>query len=144
MEKPLPDILAKIVFLLLVLAVWIYMGTLILVYAQTTLRNDSRVSQSDSSFFLQANVPHYYFNPIIDCLIALESSGNPEALNRRDVDGLPKYGILQFGKATFKEFCVNRYGLTNNIWSVGVQKSCAHNMIEDGYGYRWGTWKRCN
>ena len=144
MKNEPPDISLKIVFLLAVLAIWLYMGTIILLYAQEGLRNDSNASDSDSSMFLDANIPHYYFNPIIECLIRYESSENPKAFNKRDVDGLPKFGLLQFGRRTFKEFCVDRYGLHNDIWSVSSQKTCAHRMIQDGYGRRWGTWKRCN
>lgn len=145
MKEEVPDILMKIAFIALALLFWAYMGISILVWGKEVVRTQPSESGGiENSMYVYAKAPHYYFNPIIDCLIQYESGGNSEALNKKDTDGLPKYGILQFGERTFNEFCVEKYGLYNNIWSVSSQKMCAHRMIEDGYGHRWGTWKMCN
>jgi len=141
----IPNRLILLILTLLAIATYLFPVGAILKWSDYVFaKSDSQPYTSISRSVIQAQAPHYYFNPIIDCLIKYESSGNPEAYNRRDTDGKPKYGILQFGKDTFKEFCIDKYGLYDNIWSVSSQKTCAHRMIQDGYGGRWGTWKRCN
>jgi hypothetical protein len=77
-------------------------------------------------------------------LIYEESTGNPNAYNPRDTDGKPKYGLLQFGRDTFREFCVEKYNYPNDIWNADIQRKCADRMIEEGYLHRWGTAKNCN
>ena len=93
-------------------------------------------------------VSPYYVKPIvngciIDCLIEEESNGDPNAYNPCDTDGYPKIGCLQYHIPTFQEFCVDKYGLTNDIWDCNIQKECADLMIRDGYLYRWGTASKC-
>lgn len=82
-------------------------------------------------------------NDLIDCLIQKESGGNPYAYNPKDVDGRPKYGLLQFDSRTFDHFCVNRYGLENDLWNPDVQVECCREMISDGLARHWGTLKYC-
>ena len=79
----------------------------------------------------------------IECLIWEESRSNPNAFNLKDTDGLPKFGILQYGKQTFSSFCVEKYGYENDIWNASIQISCANDMIRDGYSYHWGTANKC-
>jgi len=111
-----------------------------------------RIRELDSPQIIGYNsyiAPKIQFTPtptygsLISCLIKYESSGNPKAYNPCDTDGKEKIGVLQFGRATFNEFCVKRYGLPDNIWSEWVQKTCADRMIREGYLYRWGTKDNC-
>ena len=81
---------------------------------------------------------------LIDCFIRRESSGDPKAYNPKDVDGRPKYGLLQFDSRTFKHFCVDKYDLSNDIWNPEVQKECCQLMIDNGLAWHWGTLKYCN
>jgi len=82
-------------------------------------------------------------NPLIDCLIREESSGDPNAYNPKDVDGRPKYGLLQFDSGTFDDYCVKKYKLENDLWNPDIQIECCENMLRDGYGGHWGTYNRC-
>ena len=43
-----------------------------------------------------------------------ESRGNPEAVNKKDRDGTPSYGILQFKPSTFKYYG-ERYGIGEQL-----------------------------
>jgi len=71
---------------------------------------------------------------LIDCLVEHESSGDPTAKG----DAGEK-GILQFMPGTFEKFCVEKYGLGNDIWNVEIQKECADKMIIDGGIEHWTT-----
>ena len=111
------------------------------------------LSEPHSGILVQENSlvgivsPYYVKTPvygcIIDCLIEEESNGDPNAYNPCDTDGYPKIGCLQYHIPTFQEFCVDKYGLTNDIWDCNIQKECADLMIRDGYLYRWGTASKC-
>ena len=86
-------------------------------------------------------------NDELNRLIMCESSGNIYAENLKDIhkwkDGtisVGSYGILQFGKPTFQEFCVERYGLRDDLFDPEIQIRCAEKMISEGYEYRWGCW----
>lgn len=46
----------------------------------------------------------------IDRLVACESGGNPAAINPKDRDGTPSYGLLQFKPSTFAVFS-KAYGI---------------------------------
>ena len=83
---------------------------------------------------------------IINCLIRIESGGNPEAYNPSDIDGRPKYGILQYDSRTFTGYCVERYGYVNDIWNPEIQRSCAFSMIKEDFQnvYHWPTFKHCH
>lgn len=83
------------------------------------------------------------YDALIRCLIHFESKGDPEAYNPRDTDGKPKFGILQFGRTTFQEECVEERGFRNDIWDPDIQKECASEMIGDGQLGRWGTKNYC-
>jgi len=84
----------------------------------------------------------------IEDLALCESSINPEAENLKDIHKNPdgtisigSYGLLQFGKPTFQEFCVEKYKLTNDLFCPEVQIICAEKMISEGYGGRWACYK---
>jgi len=80
---------------------------------------------------------------VLDCLAGLESSNNPWAYNPRDNDGLPAYGLLQFKDFTFKEKCVDEFGLPDDIWDGRIQCECAARLIALGESWRWPPIKHC-
>ena len=82
-------------------------------------------------------------NPLLRCLIGKESSWNELAYNPKDIDGLPKFGLLQFEERTFQEWCAGKYGLKNDIWSGQVQVQCFNLMVADGQLWRWPPAKKC-
>ena len=79
---------------------------------------------------------------LIDCLIQKESSGNPKAYNEFDPE-TESIGVLQYKRATFQHFCVERYGLENDIWNEDIQRRCCDLMIDDNYLEHWSTYKLC-
>ncbi len=76
---------------------------------------------------------------LIDCLIKYESGGRINAVGKAN-----EKGILQFKDATFKMFCVDKYGLGKNIWNPLTQRQCADNMIGDGLSFHWSTLSLCD
>jgi hypothetical protein len=85
-----------------------------------------------------------YNAELIDCMIQQESSGNEKAYNKKDTDGRPKSGCLQFDTRTFATWCVKKYSLKNDIWNCNIQQLCADKMIEDGLIGHWGKRTRQN
>ena len=79
----------------------------------------------------------------LDCMIQIESGGNPEAYNPKDTDGRPKYGLLQFDSRTFKGYCVDRYELPDDLWNPDIQVECTNRMLNDGFGYHWPSYNKC-
>lgn len=66
---------------------------------------------------------------IIEC----ESNFNPKALNPKDIDGRPKFGLMQFDSRTF---------IGENIWDWREQLEVAVKlMAKDGFG-RWPACSR--
>lgn len=95
----------------------------------------------DSSFIALSAL--YYPIPIthgtlIDCLIKRESAGNPRAIGKAG-----EKGILQFMPSTYQHFCVEKYGLPDDIWSVDLQRECAEMMLCDDLGHHWTTYSKC-
>ena len=90
----------------------------------------------DSSYF-----PKLKHQKIIDCLIKYESSGNENAVGD---SGLAK-GILQFHTPTFIGYCIEKYGLKDDIWDQNVQIVCANKMIEENWSNirHWSVYKKC-
>jgi hypothetical protein len=80
---------------------------------------------------------------VLDCLAGLESSNNPLAYNPRDSDGFPAWGLLQFKDFTFKEKCVDEFGLPNDIWDGQIQRACAARLIAHKEEWRWPPIKNC-
>lgn len=80
-------------------------------------------------------------------LMKCESTNGLNRYNPKDNDGLPKYGILQFGLDTFKEQSILYKMLSKNadfqslIWDDTLQITLATKMIDDGKGGRWGCYK---
>lgn len=76
-------------------------------------------------------------------MVEIESSGDPEAYNPCDVDGREKWGILQFGDIEWQEWCVDKYGLQDDIYNSINQLNCADRMIRDGQHWRWPSFWKC-
>lgn len=66
-----------------------------------------------------------------------ESGGNPSAINPRDLDGTPSYGLLQFKPGTYYEFS-KLYGLSTstNYMDAPQQQEIVEQMIVRG-GVDW-------
>ena len=75
---------------------------------------------------------------LIDCLSYYESSHNPNAVGKAG-----EIGCLQFMPSTFKMYCVDKYGLKNDIWDCKVQWECADKMLIDGGINNWTTRDLC-
>jgi len=117
--------------------------------------------QESSMYFSSKNCPPFTIkvrilgsiitSPTIRDLIDCESKGKIYAENLTDIhkwkDGtlsIGSFGILQFGKPTFQEFCVEKYGLRNDLFSPEIQIRCAEKMISQNYEQRWGCWEIIN
>ena len=78
--------------------------------------------------------PYVYTNgSLIEELIRCESGGNPEALG----DDGRAHGILQFHAPTFQQYCVEKYGMIDDIWDENIQRECCDRMIIDGGLRHW-------
>lgn len=80
-------------------------------------------------------------NPFVYLLAECESGGNPYAYNEKDPNG-GSYGLLQYQIPTFQKFCVEKYGLENDIWDYEVQIECCENMLEEGLASHWSCYKK--
>ena len=63
-------------------------------------------------------------------LIACESQGNPKAINPKDRDGTPSYGLLQFKPSTFEMFS-KAYGIEGELMDPEAQKAIVVRMMDD-------------
>lgn len=63
-------------------------------------------------------------------LIACESRGNPEAINPKDRDGTPSYGLLQFKPSTFEMFS-KAYKIEGELMDPEAQKAIVRRMMDD-------------
>lgn len=75
---------------------------------------------------------------LIDCLIKYESNGNKYAIGLAG-----EKGILQFKQQTYNHYCVNKFGLSDDIFDEANQKICADKMISIGLLYHWSTRFKC-
>ena len=80
----------------------------------------------------------YTMGSLIDCLSFYESGHNPNAVGKAG-----EIGCLQFMPSTFKIYCVDKYGLTDDIWNCETQKICADKMLIDGGINNWTTKDLC-
>lgn len=67
-----------------------------------------------------------------------ESTMDPKALNPKDVDGLPAYGLFQFKTATFMGYAKKANVVNPDIWSVEHQATVAAYMFSHGQKKQWG------
>lgn len=107
--------------------------------------NDSRGITSEA--FIEApRIPYiptvYTAGSLIECLALKESSNNPDIINWNDC-GSPSYGLLQFKEKTYQFFCVEKYGLPDDIMNPDYQRECAEKMILEGKVNHWSTAKLC-
>lgn len=132
------DFLFKILFILIGLTLLFWIGHSI---SQVFAESPTQPQIERQNLFLQAYLPPVIFinEEVIACLIFYESSGNPNALG----DNGLAHGILQFHEPTFKGFCVDKYGLPDDIWNEDVQMDCCDRMISDGRIDHWSTAKLC-
>lgn len=75
---------------------------------------------------------------LIECLIKYESNGNKYAIGLAG-----EKGILQFKQQTYNHYCVNKFGLSDDIFDEVNQKICADKMISIGLLYHWSTRFKC-
>lgn len=73
----------------------------------------------------------------IDLLERCESSGDPKAVNPKDLDGTPSYGSFQFKPGTFRMYKA-RYGTEGNMMDRTAQREIVVRMLGDKR-VRWGT-----
>ena len=91
------------------------------------------------------------YGSLINCFEEKESSGGTRLYGDKgyDCDNVlfPSpycaFGVLHFWQTTFKEFCIDRYGLGKNIFNPENQKHCADLMVQEGFGFHWSTFDRC-
>lgn len=63
-------------------------------------------------------------------LIQCESNGRPEAVNPKDRDGTPSYGLLQFKPSTFEMFS-RAYGIEGELMNPEAQTAIVIRMMDD-------------
>lgn len=66
----------------------------------------------------------------LEALIQCESNGRPEAVNPKDRDGTPSYGLLQFKPSTF-DFFKKAYGIEGELMDPEAQKAIVIRMMDD-------------
>jgi len=126
-----------IVYLILVIL------TLLIAYILFVPKIDSTGYQSLSECFYEqpriSDIPYMYtLGTLVDCLEEKESNGNSLAVGQAG-----EIGCMQFMRSTFQTFCVERYGLPDDIWNCDIQKECADRMIADGGIDHWTTKHLC-
>ena len=120
---------------------------------ESEIRSEVRLSDG---VYLMGNYPPYTIEAIVLGIITTieirelaecESTTNPEAYNMKDIhyndDGtisIGSYGLLMFSEPTWREECVERFKIKDNISSPELQIKCAELLLEAGESYRW---KRC-
>ncbi len=91
---------------------------------------------------LRAQIGHLtLLNGWVKAMARCESWGNPLAVNEKDLDGTPSYGLYQFKPGTFRHY-VRKYGLfdwekwtakdwKSAIWNGEYQETVFRKMIID-------------
>ena len=75
---------------------------------------------------------------VINC----ESGNNPQAYNPRDIDGRPKYGLLQYDEKTFYEWAKKAGIEKPNIWEPVQQIQVYHYAAKKGLLRHWGCFTK--
>ena len=141
-------------FLILMIFISFSAKRIVTIESKAIKRNDYMISDG---LFLKPTYPPFTIRAIvlgvittveIKDLALCESTTNPEAENLKDIhyndDGtisVGSFGVLQFSKPTFQEFCVEKYRLTDDLFCPEIQIICAEKMISEGYGDRWACYK---
>ena len=142
-ELPKPTISSILKVFLLITIVCMFSAHKDLKQPIRPLLQQSRLyldSKSVSPVTIKVRVLGSITNPTIRALAFCESSLNPNAYNPNDPNG-GSHGLLQFSRDTFQEFCVEKYGLKNDLYDPEIQILCATRMIKDGYEQRWSCWE---
>lgn len=63
-------------------------------------------------------------------MIQCESTGSPIAVNPKDLDGTPSYGLLQFKPSTFAMYAA-RYDIEGELMDPEAQKAIVRRMASD-------------
>lgn len=63
-------------------------------------------------------------------LVQCESTGDPGAVNPKDRDGTPSYGLLQFKPSTFAMFS-KAYGIEGKLMDPDAQRAIVRRMMGD-------------
>lgn len=84
------------------------------------------------------------FSAILECVVQFESGGNEKAYNPMDIDGYPRFGLLQFYLPTWKSLCVQKYSLPDDIFNGNIQRECYYLMVRDGMSSHWPSYRLCN
>lgn len=66
----------------------------------------------------------------LERLVQCESTGNPAAINPKDRDGTPSYGLLQFKPSTFVYFA-ERYRIKGTLMDANAQRAIVRKMMND-------------
>ena len=147
MEDPLSKLL---VLGFLLLAINLQVGSK-MEHTEPTVAVSAIVAQTEIIANSPHFVDHYSVLAMVDCMEQKESSCNPGEINWGDwhqsLDGTwvqGSYGCMQYSPFTFQEQCVEIYGLENDIMNCRVARECAIKMVEDGKGYHWSTFSKCN
>ena len=53
------------------------------------------------------------------------------------------FGPLQFWQTTYKQYCIDKYGLGKDIFDAKDQRVCTDKMLEEGLIFKWTTAKLC-
>lgn len=72
----------------------------------------------------------------LEDLVRCESRGDPAAVNPKDRDGTPSYGLLQFKPSTFEQFS-KAYGIEGDLMDPAAQRAIVLRMMRDP-SVRWG------
>ena len=146
-----PDIRRLVIYIIGIVVITVLMcGAIYAVLAE------SKTTSITGCFYEAPRIPYYYIEPVVvdidninvvktlECMIQLESRGNPQAFNPMDTDNREKFGLLQFGDIEWKEWCVDSYGYPNEIFNGNLQYMCADRMIRDGQYWRWPSFYKCS
>ena len=79
----------------------------------------------------------YNQNVWIRQLISCESGGNPGAVNPKDKDGTPSYGLLEFKPATFYSFAKEYKIVATDFMNANQQIQIVAKMITDHENINW-------
>ena len=113
------------------------------VYLPAVIRvvEENNVVLLGGNTLMAVSAPNYEYKivyaSIVSKLIECESQGDKWAMGKAN-----EKGILQFKDSTFQHFCVERYGLPDNIWSADIQKECCDRMIGEGYIKHWSCYSK--
>jgi len=76
--------------------------------------------------------------------IQCESSWIENNVNKNDPNG-GSFGLAQFQIPTFKQFCINKYHLSDSlddIMNPQIQIECAEKMFNEGLGHHWTCYRK--